>query len=160
VAHMHYKGTGKIHSFRGTLGLYDGTDAAQQEINIEGSVGAIAWRITKFQILPQDPITADIEAIMKIFREPPTTSVNTVNFDDDNLLAAAVFWGTAAGAANPVDMVVIFDNTLFVRNIHLQSIYSGGNFSVNYYIELEEVTISTAGKAQLALAAARRTGDR
>jgi len=151
MAHVHYKGTGKVHSFRGLL-----ADSKQEKIRIEGATGEIAWRITKFQIMPEAPITSDIEAVVKVYRESQTALANTVNFTDDELLAAAVFWGTSAGATNPVDMEVIFDNALFSRNIHVSGVFSGGTFEVNYYIELEEVKISAAGMAQLAVAAARR----
>ena len=47
---MHYKGTGKIHSFRGLL-----ANGEQDKIGIQGSVGAVAWRITKFEIIPELP---------------------------------------------------------------------------------------------------------
>jgi len=66
VAHMHYTGTGKMHSFRGLL-----TDVAgenQQRIRIQGATGDIAWRITKFQLMPDNPMTEDGEHVVKIYR--------------------------------------------------------------------------------------------
>ena len=55
MAHMHYTGTGKMHSFRGLL-----ADGAQERIRIQGATGEIAWRVTKFQIMnPQAGEDAD-----------------------------------------------------------------------------------------------------
>jgi len=159
--HTHYKGTGKVHSFRGLL-----VNGGQDEINIEGSVGAIAWRITKLNLMPRDPGFANQEALVQVWREkqstvPTTAGSATVNFSDGKLLAAG--WMPEGNVA-PVTTVgrgainIIFDNALFVRNIWVTNTDNEGNAnSCNYYIELEEVTISAAGKAQLGLAAARRT---
>jgi len=148
--HTHYKGTGKVHSFRGLL-----KDSAQDEINIEGSVGAIAWRVTKFQIMDGAPGTLNTENVIKIYREEQSTPDGVINFTDDELLGAAVWvFNTALTTSHSA---VIFDNSLFVRNIWVTHREVSGNaFACNYYIELEEVTVSAAGKAQLAVAAARR----
>jgi hypothetical protein len=162
MAHTHYKGTGKVHSFRGTL-----TQGDQQKIRIEGSVGAIAWRITKFQVIGYNMSGVDPESTVKIFREKQGTDTSGdpykfIDFDDDELLAAAYFSG-ASSNSNPIDMVVVFDNALFVRNIYLTHYNATAvgalDVKINYYIELEEVKVSAAGMAQLAVAAARRTID-
>jgi len=160
VAHTHYKGTGKVHSFRGLL-----INGGQDEINIEGSVGAIAWRITKLNLMPRDPGFASQESVVQVWREQQTTVPTAagsaaVNFSDDKLLAAG--WmpqGNIGPEGTPgrgaID--VIFDNTLFVRNIWVTNTDNEGNANpCNYYIELEEVKVSAVGMAQLAVAAARR----
>jgi len=153
VAHMHYTGTGRMHSFRGIL-----EDAGQNKISIQGSVGTVAWRITKFQIMPLGPGVATQELVCKIFREEQTAVSGTLDFTDDELLGAAIF-AQSADSFNTFE-TVIFDNSLFSRNIFITMDDSQNAAGGNYYIELEEVTLSTAGKAQLALAAARRTGNR
>jgi len=150
--HTHYKGTGKVHSFRGLL-----ADEEQQKIRIQGSVGTIAWRITKFQIMGDAPVTENQESVVKIFREVQSSFDATVNFTDDELLGVAV-WSSHSTATNyPEDLSVIFDNSLFVRNIYISHAEAAAARSCNYYIELEEVKVSAAGMAQLAVAAARRT---
>ena len=158
--HTHYKGTGKVHSFRGLL-----VNGGQDEINIEGSVGAIAWRITKLNLMPRDPGFASQESLVQVWREEQTTVPTaagsaTVNFSDGELVAAGFM---PQGNISPVGtqgrgaIDVIFDNALFVRNIWVTHTDNEGNANpCNYYIELEEVIVSAAGKAQLALAAARR----
>jgi hypothetical protein len=148
---MHYKGTGKVHSFRGLL-----ADGKQRKIRIQGSVGAIAWRITKLQIISYN-MNEDAEHIVQVFREQQSSVSNVYNFDDDELLGAAFLRVNKTAPGTNISTIV-FDNTLFVRNIWItQDDVGGSSVSCNYYIELEEVKVSTAGMAQLAVAAARRT---
>jgi len=153
MAHMHYKGTGKVHSFRGLL-----EDTGQRKIRIQGSVGAIAWRITKFQVITNTPGTVAAESTVKIYREQQDTVTGTIDFTEDELLGIA-YWGSGLTRDDPENMEVIFDNALFVRNIWVTHENHEGSASCNYYFELEEVKVSAAGMAQLAVAAARRTID-
>lgn len=151
--HTHYKGTGKVHSFRGLL-----VDGGQNQISIEGSVGAIAWRITQFKIFPQIMDTSR-DSLVKIFREEQSSVNGETDFRNDELLAAAL-WTVSDRSGGPYsDDGVIFDNQLFVRNIFVTHVDNIAATTMNYYIELEEVKVSATGMAQLAIAAARRTGD-
>ena len=154
MVHTHYTGTGKVHSFRGLLDS-DGQD----KIRIQGPVGAIAWRITKFEILPKNFGTADYEAVVQVWREEQTTPTNVIDFRIDELLAAACWSGPTNVTGEVSGTHVIFDNALFLRNIWvtLKDTQSG---KINYYIELEEVKVSAAGMAQLSLAAARRLEEK
>ena len=152
MAHTHYTGTGKIHSFRGLL-----ADGVQEGLRIQGSVGAIAWRISKFEVLGPDAAT-NMRQVLKIYREEQSSVDTVINFADDELLGAAVLEDYDA-LATAVASSVIFDNNIFVRNIWLTSKGHTDTPSTNYYIELEEVKVSKAGMAQLAVAAARRTID-
>jgi len=155
MAHMHYKGTGRVHSFKGIL-----TNGAQRKIRIQGPVGAIAWRITKFQLMGKTPGAVAREHVAKVTREELSSIDGVVNFDDDELLAVGIWLASDNILYGTVSHDVIFDNALFSRNIFVsQSDVSGGANSCNYYIELEEVKVSKAGMAQLAVAAARRTID-
>jgi len=152
VAHQHYKGTGKMHSFRGLL-----ADGAQEKIRIQGATGEVAWRITKFQIIEAAPGTLDVEIVSKIYREEQSSLVATIDFTDAELLGVAYYQG-GNSTEESAGTTVIFDNTLFSRNIYVSTRDAGSNAgSINYYIELEEVKVSAAGMAQLSVAAARRT---
>jgi len=151
MAHMHYTATGKVHSFRGLLG-----DGGQRKIRIQGPVGAIAWRITKFKSVPAEPFGKTQESVTKIYREAPTSVDGVVNFEDDELLGVAVFKQHDSSSYMAYDSV-IFDNALFSRNIYVTHLDANTGESSNYYIELEEVKLSKAGMAQLSVAAARRT---
>jgi len=142
-----------MHSFRGLLG-----DGEQEKIRIEGATGDIAWRITKFQVMSENPYAGDAaEHIVKIYRETQTAIDGVVNFTDDELLGVAIINNHTSGYQDPSIPVIIFDNALFSRNIHITHADVQSALSCNYYIELEEVKVSAAGMAQLAVAAARRT---
>jgi len=140
-----------MHSFRGLL-----ADGKQDKIRIEGATGEIAWRITKFQIMPNNPGAASYEYCVKVFREQQSSITNPIDFTDDELLAAAIYHDDTAADKADTGPVVIFDNALFSRNIFITAFENVGTESVNYYIELEEVKVSAAGMTQLAVAAARR----
>jgi len=152
---MHYNGTGKVHSFRGIL-----ADGGQDKIRIQGPVGNIAWRITKFEVMPNYPGGATQESICQVWREEQlslVTSSATINFENDELLAAAYYVQYGLPAAGQNTAIVTFDNALFVRNIWVTHTDNDSAALINYYIELEEIKVSKAGMAQLAVAAARRT---
>jgi len=153
MAHMHYKGTGKVHSFKGLL-----ADGQHRKIGIQGSVGSIAWRITKFQTMTNAPKTSDHVGITKLWREEPTSAsitATTIDFDEDKLLACSL-WREGNLLTEMQTTTVIFDNALFVRNLWVSTVDADGSVGMNYYIELEEVKLSQAGMSQLALAASRR----
>ena len=152
MAQMDYKGTGKIHSFRGLL-----ADGGQDKIRIQGPVGAIAWRIIKFQIMGETPYeVANAEHIMKIYKEEQSSVTNTINFTDNALLGVSILNSASAGYTNPSTPVIIFDIEIFNQDIYITHIETTSSVSCNYYIELEEVKVSKASMAQLAVAAARR----
>jgi len=151
VAHQHYKGTGQMHSFRGLL-----ADGGQDKIRIEGATGEIAWRITKFALIGKTPGSMTIEGVVKVYREEQTTVDGDVNFKDNELLAAGYYVDNTS-AGSPGYETIIFDNSLFNRNIWVTGFDASVGETINYYIELEEVKVGAAGMAQLAVAAARRT---
>ena len=152
MAYMDYKGTGNIQSFRGLL-----ADGEQQRIRIQGSVGAVAWRIVKFQVMGEEPGGATgYESIVKIYREEEASIDAVINFTDSNLLGVAMWSSSSDTKSYPDDMVAIFDREIFSRNIYITHSEIAGSANCNYYIELEEVKVSKAGMAQLAVAAARR----
>jgi len=154
MAHMQYKGTGQTHSFRGLL-----ADGDQHKIRIQGATGQIAWRINKFQIMSNAPKTADHVGITKVWRESQATAAitaTTINFNDDELLGCAL-WREGNALTEVQTVTVVFDNALFVRDIYVTTTDADANVGMNYYLELEEVKVSAAGMAQLAVAATRRT---
>jgi len=140
----------KVHSFRGLLG-----DGGQDEINLERQNVNLAYRITKFQIITELPGVTQVEFIVKVYKEEPTAVDGAINFSDPNLLAAAEYSandnGWTAGSH-----AVVFDNELFSRNIYVTGIDVNGSYSVNYYIEIEEVPVNAATLMQLKLAVARK----
>jgi len=152
MAHQHYKGTGEVHGFKGLL-----ANGEQRKIRIQGPVGDIAWRITKFQIIQKEPGENLAEAVVKIYREEQSSVDAVIDFGDNELLASA-YWEDNDSVTYNHSTTVIFTNELFSRDVHVTAFHASGHTEpMNYYIELEKVKISKAGMAQLAVAAARRT---
>ena len=152
MAHMHYKGTGKIHSFRGLL-----ADGEERKIRIQGSVGAIAWRIRTLQGINETPGIGDVEYIIKVYRESQSSIDGVINFGDTDLIAC-YFQAIGEERRGPGPISIV-DRVLFNRNIFVTAADVAGSANINYYIELEEVKVGKSGMAQLAVAAARRTKD-
>jgi len=148
---MVHKPKHKVHSFRGLLG-----DGGQDEINLERSNLNLAYRIVKFEILMAEPGEKNQESTIKIYRESQSTIDNTVNFTDVDLLGAAYF-SEGGNPGDPGWLSVIFDNTLFSRNIFVTHSDVGGTTeNCNYYIEIEEVPVGAATLMQIKLGTARK----
>jgi len=146
---MVHKPKHKVHSFRGSL-----DDGGQAEINLERQNVNVAYRVIKFQMLPLAPGLSTQEIVGRIFREKQTTISTTVDFNDQDLLGAGVYM-QSADSYNSFS-TVIFDNTLFSRNIFINIKDAQGIAGANYYIELEEVPVGAATLMQLKLGVARK----
>ena len=141
-----------MHSFRGLLG-----DGGQDEINLERQNVNLAYRIVKFELIPYRAGDLKQESSVKVYREEQTTIDELVDFTNTDLLAAAYLENNDSAAYIGVPFIVIFDNTLFSRNIYVTHDDAGGDArSCNYYIEIEEVPVSPATLMQLKLAVARK----
>jgi len=147
---MVHKPEHKVHSFRGLLG-----DGGQDEISLERQNLNLAYRITKFQLIAKNPGEESQESTVKIYREEQTSSTTTIEFTDTDLLAAAIYHDQSS-SSYPVSLVVIFDNTLFSRNIYVTHKDNEEDQYINYYIELEEVPVGAATLMQLKLGVARK----
>ena len=154
---MVHKPKHRVHSFRGLLG-----DGGQDEINLERQNVNLAYRIVKFEVFPNKPGEESYESTVRVWREEQTsisTSTVDVDFNEPDLLSAA-FYGQYYGvSAASQSVIVVFDNTLFSRNIyitHTNVESSGAANSINYYIELEEVPVAAATLMQLKLGVARK----
>jgi len=146
---MVHKPKHKVHSFRGLLG-----DGGQDEIHLERSNVNLAYRIVKFQIAPNEPGEATVEHTVKIYTENQGTINNTVDFTDSDLLGYAFM--TAPAGENRGFESVIFESKLFSRNIFVTHEDTAGSSACNYYIELEEVPVSSSTLMQLKLSVARK----
>ena len=147
---MVHKPKHKVHSFRGLLG-----DGGQDEINLERQNVNLAYRIVKFQLMFTDAVTSTKSVVM-VWKEEQTTIDGLVDFNDTDMLAAAMLSGKADQTAYPEDLSVVFDNVLFSRNIYVTHSEIAGVASCNYYLEIEEVPVGAATLMQLKLGTARR----
>jgi len=147
---MVHKPKHKVHSFRGLLG-----DGGEDEINLERQNVNIAYRIVKFQIMPDDPHQATVKYVTKVYRESQSSIDDSVNFNDPDILAAAIY-NEAPTTAILSHSLIVFDNILFSRNIFVTNSEPANNKSINYYIEIEEVPVTASTLMQIKLGTARR----
>jgi hypothetical protein len=126
----------KTRSFRGML-----KDEAIQTISLHTNTGTTGYRIKKFQLICNDP-TANNEAVVKVFSVPQTTTPTTaIDFSDETLLAAGLWSNNSITHTYADDMVVIFDNSKFNQDIYVTHKSSSGQLPVNYYLELEIMSL-------------------
>jgi len=147
---MVHKPKHKVHSFRGLLDA-----SGQDEINLERQNLNLAYRIVRFEAMSNTPFAGSGEHILKIYREEQSSIDAVVDFDDVDLLGVAL-WRASATELYPLATDVIFDNTLFSRNIYVTHSDINTSISCNYYIELEEVPVGAATLMQLKLQVARK----
>jgi len=145
---MVHKPKHKVHSFRGLL-----SNGGQDEINLERSNINLAYRIVKLQIMANNYNVTD-EYNISVFREAQTSYASTFDFTNTDLLGAA-YLENSSSTGDFTEGTVIFDNTLFSRNIYVGNKSQSGA-SCNYYIELEEVPVGAATLMQLKLGVARK----
>ena len=129
-----------IKSFRGKL-----ADNNIERVFLHTNTGSTGYRIKKFQVMPGNPTADNMEATIKIYKIPQTAASNTIDFEDQTMLAAAYIEnhdGTSAGFSNFTN-AVIFDNEIFNQDIYitLKAGTGAGTDGVNYYFELEQIKL-------------------
>jgi hypothetical protein len=126
-----------IKTFRGQL-----ADEEQDTIRLSTNTGLTGYRIRKFQLMPANPGGQDSVNVCKIFTYEQGTPVATVDFADETMLAAGVCQNTASYAYAEYTTIV-FEERVFNQDIYIsQKDYATGE-AVNYYLELEQIKIST-----------------
>jgi hypothetical protein len=146
---MVHKPKHKVHSFRGLL-----DDGGQAEINLERQNNNVAYRIVKMATIGSTYGASNQQSVIKVYREEQSATTSTIDFNDVDLLAVGVT-SSEAGVQN-VPQSVIFDNTLFVRNLYVTHVENVAALLCNYYIELEEVPVTSSTLMQLKLGVARK----
>jgi len=147
---MVHKPKHKVHSFRGRLG-----HGGETEINLERQNVNLAYRITKFELLGID-CDEDMETTVKVYRESQSSIDANIDFNDGDLLAAGIYSQERNAHAYPEDSTVIFDNTIFSRNIYVTNKGVTYSTDINWYVELEEVPVTASTLMQLKLQVARK----
>jgi len=126
-----------IKTFRGLV-----PNDTQDTINLHTNDGKTGYRIVKLEIMPKQS-QIDYEITFKIYKvsqgSPPTVD-NNVDMSDSTLLGAA-FSGLASGEYAGAK-TVIFDREVFNQDIYVTTTDNGGSGqSVNYYLELEQISL-------------------
>jgi hypothetical protein len=121
-----------MKSFRGQI-----ADGDIDTITLHTNTGSKGYRITKFELFPvvQDSAKDNLVCISKI---PLTTAITSADFSDNTLLGAALMFN----GTYEIQESVIFDNEVFNQDIYISNVDSIGSNAMNYYIELEQSTLS------------------
>ena len=130
----------KLKSFRGRL-----ADGGQDRIRLSTNDGKTGYKVRKFQTMSVSPGIEQHESITQLFTEKVGTVPSgsaTVDFTNPLLLAANVYIAGNA-SAEVYNQQVIFDNVKFNQDIYVTHTENDGNSAINYYIELEQITLST-----------------
>jgi len=125
-----------IKTFRGLL-----LDGEQDKIRLSTKKGKIGYRIVKFQVMENEPGDNALEGACKIFKILQTSVTNTVDFSDGNLLAAADY-NKHGDTQNAKSVIIIFDQEIFNQDIYVTWKDNTSDEKINYYLELEVMTLS------------------
>jgi hypothetical protein len=126
-----------IKSGRGLI-----ADLTTDTIVLHTNDGSTGYRITKFQLMAQKPAGENQESVVKIFSIPQTdTPTDLIDFSDNTLLGAAYLEVAADAKTESQIQTIIFDNMTFNQDIYVTHKDSETGANVNYYIELEQVTL-------------------
>ena len=125
-----------IKTFRGLLG-----DDSQDKIRLSTKKGKIGYRIHKFQLMFDKPGTESVENVVKIFKVIQSSVDGLIDFSDGNLLAASFLSGSTS-ATYPEDITTIFDQEIFNQDIYITHTDVAGANSVNYYLEVEVMSLT------------------
>jgi len=139
-----------IKSFKALL-----ADGGQDQIYLAGGDSTKGYRISKFQIMNELPFQYDnSEHCVKIYKTLQASVDGAVNFNDDNLIGVAIINNSTSGYQSPSIPVIIFDKEVINQDIYITHLDGQGNQDCNYYLELEEVTMSDAEAANVNFVAA------
>jgi len=128
-----YEGATMIKTFRGLM-----EDQAMDTIVLHTNDGSMGYRIVKFQVIPKNAGTADLEGTMKIYKVSQTAAAAGFDLSDNTLLGGAFFSIRDNAYFNEV---IIFDNEIFNQDIYITYFDSSTGEGMNYYIELEQVKL-------------------
>jgi len=124
----------------------------QQKINLSTIKGKIGYKIVKFQVINKQPNEQTVELQGMLYKTSQTGSItNVIDFSDSDLLGVTTYVNSS-NSAYPQSDVIIFDNEVVNQDIFFVGIDQGGdNREVNYYIELEAMTLSDLEATMLTL---------
>jgi hypothetical protein len=134
-----------IKTFRGRL-----ASGGQDTIRLATNNGLTGYRILKFQGIGVEPGTTVMEHTVKLYKFEQDTINNAVDFDDQSLLAVCYINDNASRQLD-LHNAVIFDSEIFNQDIFITCEDTAGDpvSAMNYYIELEQVTLDV-GEAAVA----------
>lgn len=125
----------KIKSYKGLM-----ADDTQEIIPLHTNNGLTGYRIVKFQAMAAD--TAKLQqSVLKIYKVQQTTIDDDIDFSDNRLLAA-IYFTKNDDTKYPIVQSTIFDNEVFNQDIYITHKDASTGEPLNYYIELEQFSLS------------------
>tara|TARA_Y100000401_G_scaffold35001_1_gene26113 strand:- start:1615 stop:2055 length:441 start_codon:yes stop_codon:yes gene_type:complete len=143
-----------IKSFRGLL-----PDLGSQTIRLATNDGSVGYKIKKFQLIPKTPGVITIEAAVKVYKVPQTgTPDGVIDFSDNTLLAAG-YYVANNNAVYAGFETIVFDNEIFNQDIYITNFDASTGEPINYYIELEQMTLDLNQNTLVTLKDIRNTNS-
>jgi hypothetical protein len=136
-----------IKTFRGRLA--DGSPENIERIRLSTNDGMRGYRIVKFQLMSQNPITTSAEHIVKVYKIKQDTATNDVDFSDSTLLAAGLYIHNDNYSNTQTQ--IIFDQEVFNQDIFVTHDTDAGSDACNYYLELEAVALNKNSQSVVTL---------
>jgi len=124
-----------IKTFRGLI-----ADGDQDTISLHTNDGSVGYRIVKFELMGEEPGVRNLEGACKIYKISQTTVDGLIDFSDNTLLAAG-YYHKEQGNTYPVSTAVIFDQEIVNQDIYVTWDDNLVDEKINYYIELEQITL-------------------
>jgi len=125
-----------IKTFRGHV-----ADGGEDKIRLSTKKGKIGYKIVKFQTIGKTLGTTVHESTCQVWKVPGmSVAAGSIDFSDGNLLAVA-FWKSHGDTL--AFQHVLFDQEVFNQDIYVTNQDTGGDSTpINYYIELELISLS------------------
>jgi hypothetical protein len=127
---------GRILSFRGLM-----ADSTRERINLHTNNGLTGYRIAKLQLFPSKFGYNDQESTVTVFKTQGNAISSEVDFSNNELLAASCLSSDNA-ETSPLNLTSVFDGEVFNQDIEIcHNDGHADNNAVNYYLELEKMTL-------------------
>jgi len=126
----------RIVSFRGLI-----ADGGKDTVSLHTIDGSKGYRMTKFNVMPQQPFNQDQESIIKVYKVPQGTPDGIVDFSDNTLVAVGIFKGNDTLGSGSTTTKIFFDNEIFNQDIYVTHYDAATGQLLNYYIELEQMPL-------------------
>jgi len=140
-----------IKTFRALL-----NDGDQLTIPLHRAGSNKGFRIHKLQVMPNDvDASTSHEDSVQIWKQKQAAAVADIDFSNDALLGAA-YYVRSLNPSSPY-VALISDETVVFIYVTYKS--GQGGQSINYYLELEEVTMSGPEQAAVNFSAALLHGE-
>lgn len=136
-------------TYRGSL-----SHEEKRKIDLETKTGSLGYRIIRFELMPRNfgSSSNELESTVKVYGNDPGTPDSVVNFDDMDLLAVATLGMDSVASTNPMSLWATFDALMFNQNVYITHYNNHADLApVNFYLELEQFTISPLESATLTL---------